>query len=282
MPRDLFRLGLIGAGWIMPAHLEALDRLGRTRVVGVASARLASAARLADSRGAAAYDDAERMLDEQRPDAVYIAVPPSAAVAACEAVVARGIPFLVEKPLAATDREGPARVAAAIAERGLVAAVGYHLRALEQLPDVRERLAAEHRRRALEGVDLALHLQQRRSMALRRRGRLPGIDPHQGGQQVLEGAQALGRLHGEDLGQLGILGARPDAAQGIDQRRVGGQRRVGLGPPGGLGLPIGVGVGEPASGRRIADRGRVGHNVGRDGGRLGGQVGGLGFYRLAG
>ena len=82
------------------------------------------------------------MLDEQRPDAVYIAVPPSAAVAACEAVVARGIPFLVEKPLAATDGDGPARVATAIAERGLVAAVGYHLRALEQLPDVRERLTS--------------------------------------------------------------------------------------------------------------------------------------------
>lgn len=143
MSHDLLRLGLIGAGWIMPAHLEALDRLGRTRVVGVASARLESAARLADPRGAVAYDDAERMLDEQHPDVVYIAVPPSASVAACEAVVAREIPFLVEKPLAATDAEGPARVAAAIAERGLVAAVGYHLRALEQLPEVRARLAAD-------------------------------------------------------------------------------------------------------------------------------------------
>lgn len=143
MPPDLLRLGLIGAGWIMPAHLEALDRLGRTRVVGVASARLESAGRIAQPRGATAYDDTERMLDEQRPDVVYIAVPPSAAVAACEAVVARGIPFLVEKPLAATDSAGPARVAAAVAERGLVAAVGYHLRALEQLPDVHERLAAD-------------------------------------------------------------------------------------------------------------------------------------------
>ena len=143
MSRDTARLGLIGAGWITPAHLDALDRLGRTRLVGVASATLESAQRTATPRGAAAYDDIERMLDEQRPEIAIIAVPPNASVAACEAVAARDIPFLVEKPLAATDADGPARVAATIAERGLVVAVGYHLRALEQLPEVRARLAAD-------------------------------------------------------------------------------------------------------------------------------------------
>ncbi len=142
MTRDRLRLGLIGAGWISSIHLEALDRLERTTLVGVASARLERAAALAGPRGAVGYDDPERMLDEQRPDVVVIAVPPSASVAICEAVVARGIPFLVEKPLAATDAAGPARVAAAIADRGLVVAVGYHLRSLERLPEVRARLAA--------------------------------------------------------------------------------------------------------------------------------------------
>jgi len=142
MPHDRLRLGLIGAGWITPMHLAAFDRLDRTELVGVASARMSSAEATAGPRGAAAYDDAARMLDEQRPDVVYVAVPPSAAIAACEAVVSRGIPFLAEKPLAATDADGPARVAAAAGARGLVAAVGYHLRSLEQLPEVRARLAA--------------------------------------------------------------------------------------------------------------------------------------------
>ena len=142
MTHDRLRLGFIGAGWISSLHLAALDRLDRTTLVGVASARLESAAATAVPRGAAAYDDAERMLDEQRPDVVYVAVPPSAAIAACEAVVARGIPFLAEKPLSAMDAAGPARVAAAIADRGLVVAVGYHLRSLERLPEVRARLAA--------------------------------------------------------------------------------------------------------------------------------------------
>ncbi|MEJ7748636.1 MAG: Gfo/Idh/MocA family oxidoreductase [Candidatus Limnocylindrales bacterium] len=137
---DRLRLGLIGAGWIVPAHLAALDRLGRTDLVGVASGRLASARATAEPRGVEAYDDIERMLDEQRPDAVYVAVPPSAAVAACLAVALRGIPFLTEKPLTAVDPDGPASVAAEVARKGLVAAVGYHLRALEPLPEVRQRL----------------------------------------------------------------------------------------------------------------------------------------------
>ena len=143
MSADRLRLCLIGAGWITPAHLDALDRLGRTRLMGVASARLERAQRTAIPRGARGYDDPSRMLDAEHPDVVYIAVPPSAAVAACEVVVARGIPFLVEKPLAATDAEGPARIAAAVAAQGLVAAVGYHMRALQQLPEVRARLAAD-------------------------------------------------------------------------------------------------------------------------------------------
>jgi myo-inositol 2-dehydrogenase/D-chiro-inositol 1-dehydrogenase len=140
--RDGLRLVLIGAGWITPAHLKGLDRLGRTRLVGVASAREESARATAEPRGARAYAtvDVERMLDEQRPDVAYVCVPPSAAIAVLERVIERGIPFLTEKPLAATDADGPARIAAAVAERDLVAAVGYHLRALPVLSEVRQLL----------------------------------------------------------------------------------------------------------------------------------------------
>ena len=83
------------------------------------------------------------MLDELRPDVAFVAVPPWAAPAALDHLVERGIPFLTEKPLAATDGTGPARLVAAIARRGQVAAVGYHLRGLEALAEVRESLAAD-------------------------------------------------------------------------------------------------------------------------------------------
>ena len=68
MAPDTLRLGLIGAGWITPAHLDALDRLGRTRLMGVASARLERAQRTAIPRGARGYDDPSRMLDAEHPD----------------------------------------------------------------------------------------------------------------------------------------------------------------------------------------------------------------------
>jgi myo-inositol 2-dehydrogenase / D-chiro-inositol 1-dehydrogenase len=139
--RPDIRLAFVGAGWITPFHLAALDRLGRTHLVGVASARLESAEATAGPRGVPAFDDVRRVLDEQSPDVAYVCVPPSEAVVICEQLVERGIPFLTEKPLAATDGAGPARVAAAIQDRGLVVAVGYHLRGLEAMAEVRERLA---------------------------------------------------------------------------------------------------------------------------------------------
>jgi myo-inositol 2-dehydrogenase/D-chiro-inositol 1-dehydrogenase len=141
---DRLRLVLVGAGWISGYHLAALDRLGRTHLVGVASGSLKSAGAAAEPRDAAAYlnSDLERMLDEQRPDVALVAVPPSVAVATLEPLIERGIPFLTEKPLAATDGAGPARLANAIAQRGLVAAAGYHLRGLEALVEVRDLLSA--------------------------------------------------------------------------------------------------------------------------------------------
>jgi myo-inositol 2-dehydrogenase/D-chiro-inositol 1-dehydrogenase len=136
------RLGLIGAGWIAGLHLEALERLGRTQLVGVVSGTGAGARVVAERWGGLAFDDAGAMLDEARPDVVYLCVPPFRAVEFGALLVRRGIPFLTEKPLAAADGDGPARLAAAIERTRLVVAVGYHLRALDILPVVRSRLAA--------------------------------------------------------------------------------------------------------------------------------------------
>jgi predicted dehydrogenase len=135
------RLGLIGAGWIAGLHLEALARLGRTELVGIVSGSGAGAAAISSRWGARVYDDLDRMLDDARMDVAYVCVPPYRAVAIGERLVDRGIPFLTEKPLAAADAAGPERLVAAIQGAGLVVAVGYHLRALDIIPEVRERLA---------------------------------------------------------------------------------------------------------------------------------------------
>lgn len=138
------RIALIGAGWISGYHLTALDRLDRTQLVAVVSGREETARAVAEPRGAEAYPlaDLARMLESERPDVAFVAVPPAHAVGVLEQLVERGIPFLTEKPLAATDSDGPARIAAAVKARGLVTAVGYHLRGLAALAEVRAHLAA--------------------------------------------------------------------------------------------------------------------------------------------
>jgi predicted dehydrogenase len=134
------RLGLVGGGWISRYHLEALERLGRTELVGVVSRTLETADAVTERWGGKRYDELDAMLDTARPDVVYVAVPPHRAIAVGERLVERGIPFLTEKPLSA-DPAGPVRLAAGIAKTGLVVAVGYHLRALDILAEVRDRLA---------------------------------------------------------------------------------------------------------------------------------------------
>jgi myo-inositol 2-dehydrogenase/D-chiro-inositol 1-dehydrogenase len=189
------RLGLIGAGWIAGLHLEALERLGRTTLVGVVSGTGAGAAAATERWGGKAYERPEAMLDDARPDVVYVCVPPFRAVAIGELLVQRGIPFLTEKPLAAADGDGPARLADAIDNAGLVAAVGYHLRALDVLPEVRARLAANP-----PGLVVAQWL-----------GETPlpvwwGI-AEQGGGQVIEQATHLYDLARHLLGEATVIGA---------------------------------------------------------------------------
>ena len=135
------RLGLVGGGWISRQHLDALQRLGRTELVGVVAGSRATADEVTSQWGGTSYDDLDRMLEAGRPDVVYVAVPPHRAVAVAERLVAHRIPFLTEKPLAATDADGPARLADAIEQNRLIVAVGYHLRALDIMAEVRARLA---------------------------------------------------------------------------------------------------------------------------------------------
>jgi myo-inositol 2-dehydrogenase/D-chiro-inositol 1-dehydrogenase len=134
------RLGLVGAGWIARLHLEALGRLGRTELVGVVSRTVEGAAALTDAWGGSPFDELDRMLETARPDAVYVCVPPHRAVSIGERLVEHGIPFLTEKPLAADDAVGPARLAVAVERAGLVVAVGYHLRALDLMGELHQRL----------------------------------------------------------------------------------------------------------------------------------------------
>jgi myo-inositol 2-dehydrogenase / D-chiro-inositol 1-dehydrogenase len=133
------RLGLVGTGWITGLHLASLARLDRTELVGVVSGEPDRAGSVAARWGGRPYTDLGAMLERERPEVVYVCLPPDRAAAACELLVEREVPFLTEKPLAADGAEAR-RVGAALLRRSLVAAVGYNWRGLDFLPIVRERL----------------------------------------------------------------------------------------------------------------------------------------------
>jgi predicted dehydrogenase len=123
------RIGLVGAGGVAARHARVLGGFEDVTVVAVTDLDRDAAARLADTAGARACADLDSVLDA-RVDAVHVCVPPGARGPAELALVEAGVPFFVEKPLAA-DRGTAERIAGAVEARGLLTAVGYHWRHLD-------------------------------------------------------------------------------------------------------------------------------------------------------
>ena len=139
MSADL-ALAVIGAGGIAGRHLDALARVGGAVPVGHVARTRASAERQATRFGGRAYDDLEGLLAAERPDVALIAVPPGAHGAIEETLLDHGVPFLVDKPVAA-DLATAEAIAERVAARGLPVAVGYHWRAMDTIAELAARLA---------------------------------------------------------------------------------------------------------------------------------------------
>jgi predicted dehydrogenase len=134
------RVGCVGTGFIAGKHLNALAGFDDVEVVAVADAVPERAQQAADRIGARAHGDGLALLDGEDLDAVWLCVPPFAHGALEAAAIDRGIPFFVEKPLAA-DLAVARTVADRVAERGLATAVGYHWRHLGPVQRAAELLA---------------------------------------------------------------------------------------------------------------------------------------------
>jgi len=137
---ERLRVAIAGPGFIAQRHLEVLSTEPDVELVGVLGRRLDAAAIATQRFGGRPYDDLEAMLDRERPDAVWVCVPPGRHGALELALVERGIHLFVEKPLAA-DLETPVHVHAAIEAAGVIAGVAYHWRAMDTLREVDQVLA---------------------------------------------------------------------------------------------------------------------------------------------
>jgi predicted dehydrogenase len=141
------RVGLIGAGAVGARHARTLAGFDDVEIVGVHDADSGIAEALAGAVGAPVAGSPGTLLD-RRPDAVWICVPPFAHGDLETGLVAAGVPFFVEKPLAA-DLPVAETIAAAVAAAGLPTATGYHWRHLDTVAQARDAL----RGRAVRLVD---------------------------------------------------------------------------------------------------------------------------------
>ncbi len=142
------RIGVVGAGFIARHHVEGLLRFDDVTVVGVADPVRERADELAALAGAGAFTTAEEMVDRAEPDALYVCVPPFAHGDPEALALERGLPFFVEKPLAADLRTAEG-IAEEVARKGIPTAVGYHWRYLSTTEIAQELLAATPARLAL-------------------------------------------------------------------------------------------------------------------------------------
>src|SRR5947209_6147365 len=97
------RIGVIGVGHLGKEHARILSGIPGIRLAGVADVNPAQAEAVAQRCGTRAYTDYTPLLTEI--DAAVIAVPTSQHHAVACDVLRRGIPTLVEKPLAATQAQ---------------------------------------------------------------------------------------------------------------------------------------------------------------------------------
>ena len=120
-----------GSGW--PAsgtmgrnHLRVLSSRARLPARGRRRSRVAAVLDAAvASRGAQGFREPLAMVEEAELDALVIAAPTTAHVPLALAAIERGIPVLVEKPLAGDGRRRRLRIVAASRARGVPVQVGH-------------------------------------------------------------------------------------------------------------------------------------------------------------
>jgi predicted dehydrogenase len=127
-PRLPIRVGVIGAGFIGPAHIESLRRLGYVEVVALAGSSQERAERkAAELFVPRAYGDFHDLIRDPDVDVVDISAPNIYHYPAARAALEAGKHVVCEKPLGMTSEESAELVD--LAERsGLVNAVTFNVR----------------------------------------------------------------------------------------------------------------------------------------------------------
>lgn len=129
------KIAFVGAGWVANRHLGSLESEPGLEIVGHVSPLEKERAAAAKRWGGRGYRTVHDLLAHEAVDAVWVTVPPGEHGGIEKKLIENGIPIFIEKPLSA-DRETGEEIGALIQHKGLIAAVGYHWRAMDTLPEV--------------------------------------------------------------------------------------------------------------------------------------------------
>ncbi|MCL2603855.1 MAG: Gfo/Idh/MocA family oxidoreductase [Defluviitaleaceae bacterium] len=139
---EKLKLGIIGCGGMMNHHVSRLLAFEDVQITAVADPRAERAEAMQKRTSAAkAYaSHKEFFAGEDKLDAVYIAVEPTAHDGIEEECIARGLPFMVEKPMTMCMEQAK-KITSAVKAKGLVTAVGFQDRYLAITDRIKKELS---------------------------------------------------------------------------------------------------------------------------------------------
>jgi len=135
------RVAVIGVGSMGKNHARVYSELPGVELVAVSDVNLQTAEKVADQFGAKAYGNYNQMLTAEQPEAVSVVVPTALHEEVALAALEAGAHVLVEKPIAASLKEGRNMVERADAV-GKLLMVGHIIRFNPAIQALKKRLEA--------------------------------------------------------------------------------------------------------------------------------------------
>lgn len=134
-------MGLVGAGFVGPHHVDAVRRLGFVDIVAVAGSTEASGREKAERLGARrGYGSYEALLEDPDVHVVHVATPNHLHYAVTSMALAKGKHVVSDKPLAATAAESR-RLVEQLRQTRLVGAVTFNYRGNPLVQQARHAIA---------------------------------------------------------------------------------------------------------------------------------------------
>ncbi len=138
----MVKIALIGAGKMGLSHLSILGAHPNVKIVGVCDTSKMVVQVLERYSGYKCFSDYLKMVDESRPDAVFVSVPTKYHYPMVKELLNRGINLFTEKPFCLNPEESQ-ELAQLAKEKGVVNQVGYHNKFIGTFIEVKKLITSE-------------------------------------------------------------------------------------------------------------------------------------------